>query len=140
MKRLMWPLLGALVVAPAFTGCQTKSENQSSQAEEKSGKVEVARGEISRQESTSGTATEEWRRAKKEPVGSQLKDAWIHGKIVAKLIASSKVQERTIDVDVVNSNVTLRGKVQNAAQKREAERVAKDTGGVNRVNNQIEVS
>ncbi len=105
-------------------------------------RITVRPTDVSRQEFTEEMAKEEWRKAKEfgEKVGNRLEDAWIHSKIVAQLIASTKTQERTIDVDVVNSNVTLRGKVKDRAQKSEAERLARATEGVKRVDNQIDVA
>ena len=86
-------------------------------------------------------AREERARAKqnKETIGDALDDAWIHAKIVAKLIGDSKTPERNINVDVVNNEVTLRGTVDTAEAKAEAERVAKETDGVRKVNNLLKV-
>ncbi len=90
---------------------------------------------------TEEQAREERTRAKqkKETIGDTLEDAWIHAKIVAKLIGDSKTPERNINVDVVNNDVTLRGAVDSAEAKAEAERVAKDTAGVKKVVNQLKV-
>ena len=86
-------------------------------------------------------AREERARAKekKETIGDTLDDAWIHTKIVAKLIANSKTPERKINVDVVHNVVTLRGTVDTAEEKTEAERIAKETEGVTKVTNQLKV-
>jgi len=75
----------------------------------------------------------------KETIGDTLDDAWIHTKIVAKLIANSKTPERKINVDVVKNAVTLRGTVESAEEKAEAERIAKETDGVQKVTNQLKV-
>src|SRR6267142_4456062 len=90
---------------------------------------------------TEEQAREERERAKanKETIGQSLEDAWIHTKIVAKLIGDSKTPERKINVDVVNGDVTLRGEVDSADAKAEAERVAKETEGVKKVTNQLKV-
>jgi len=90
---------------------------------------------------TEQQAKEERARAKqnKETIGDTLEDAWIHTKIVAKLIANSKTPERKINVDVVNNAVTLRGTVDSAEEKAEAERIAKETEGVTKVTNQLKV-
>lgn len=90
---------------------------------------------------TEEQAREERARAKenKETIGDTLEDAWIHTKIVAKLIANSKTPERKINVDVVNNAVTLRGTVDSAEEKAEAERIAKETDGVTKVTNQLKV-
>jgi len=86
-------------------------------------------------------AREERARAKenKETIGDTLEDAWIHTKIVAKLIGDSKTPERKINVDVVNNVVTLRGTVDTAEARAEAERIAKETEGVTKVVNQLKV-
>jgi osmotically-inducible protein OsmY len=75
----------------------------------------------------------------KETIGQSLDDAWIHTKIVAKLIGDKTTPERNINVDVVEGTVTLRGNVDTADAKTEAERVAKDTEGVTKVINQLKV-
>jgi osmotically-inducible protein OsmY len=87
-------------------------------------------------------AREERARAKenKETIGDTLDDAWIHTKIVAKLIGDTQTPERKINVDVVNNEVTLRGTVDTAEAKAEAERMAKETDGVKKVVNQLKVS
>jgi osmotically-inducible protein OsmY len=91
---------------------------------------------------TQKQAAEERERAKqsKETIGDTLDDAWIHTKIVAKLIANSDTPERNINVDVVNNVVTLRGTVDTAEAKTEAEKVAKETDGVKSVTNQLKVA
>lgn len=76
----------------------------------------------------------------KETVGNTLEDAWIHTKVVAKLIGNSQTPERNINVDVVNNEVTLRGTVDTAEAKTEAERIAKETDGVKKVVNQLKVT
>jgi len=90
---------------------------------------------------TEAQAREERAKAKqnKETIGDTLDDAWIHTKIVAKLIGDTKTPERKINVDVVNNAVTLRGSVDTAEARTEAERVAKDTEGVTKVVNQLKV-
>jgi osmotically-inducible protein OsmY len=91
---------------------------------------------------TEEQAREERERAKanKETVGQSLEDAWIHTKIVAKLIGNTATPERKINVDVVDGAVTLRGTVDTAEAKTEAERTAKDTEGVKKVTNQLKVA
>ena len=91
---------------------------------------------------TEEQAREEREKAKanKETVGQSLEDAWIHTKLVAKLIGDSKTPERKINVDVVEGAVTLRGSVDTAEAKSEAERVAKETDGVKKVTNQLKVA
>jgi hypothetical protein len=78
-------------------------------------------------------------KANKETIGQSLEDAWIHTKVVAKLISDSQTPERKINVDVVEGAVTLRGQVDAAEGKAEAERLAKDTDGVKSVKNELKV-
>ena len=105
-------------------------------------KIDVKPKEMTREDYTEEHARMERDRAKehKESVGSSIDDAWIHSKIVAKLIGNTDVSEHKINVDVNNNVVTLRGTVESAMEKAEAERVAKDTDGVKRVVNQLKVA
>ena len=91
---------------------------------------------------TEREAQEEREKAKanKETIGDTLDDAWIHTKIVAKLIANSTTPERMINVDVVKNVVTLRGTVESAEEKAAAEKVARETDGVTKVLNQLKVA
>jgi osmotically-inducible protein OsmY len=104
-------------------------------------KIDVNPGEISRTAYTIERAREERGIAKGrgETVGDSLDDAWIHTKIVAQLIGNSATPERKINVDVKNNVVTLRGTVETAEQKTEAEQIAKSAEGVKSVNNQLKV-
>ncbi len=78
-------------------------------------------------------------KANKETIGQSFEDAWIHAKIVAKLIGDTQTPERKINVDVVDAAVTLRGTVDTVEAKGEAGRVAKETDGVKKVTNQLKV-
>ena len=104
-------------------------------------RIVVKPAELTRAEYTEERAREARDRAKTsgDKIGTTLDDAWIHTKIVTKLIGNTTTPERKINVDVVNNVVTLRGTVQTAEQKAEAERVAKDPEGVTRVVNQLKV-
>jgi osmotically-inducible protein OsmY len=105
-------------------------------------KISVKPVELTRAEYTEDMAKEARVKAKSsgDTLGDSLDDAWIHTKIVAKLIGNTTTPERKINVDVVNNVVTLRGVVNTAEQKAEAERVAKDTEGVTKVNNKLTVN
>ena len=94
------------------------------------------------QEPSREIVKEEWSKGKElaRKLRTRVGDEWIHSKIVAKLIADKTTPERRISVDVVNHVVTLRGTVENAAQKTEAERIVKQTRGVARVYNRLDVS
>jgi len=72
-----------------------------------------------------------------DKMGSSIDDAWLHTKIVTKLIADTKVPERKINVDVKNNVVTLRGTVPNKEAKEQAEAIARGIDGVKDVNNRL---
>lgn len=104
-------------------------------------KIDVVPPEVSRADYTEEMAIKarESAKAAGEKIGDSLDDAWIHTKIVAKLIGNSDAPERKINVDVVNNVVTLRGTVETAGQKQEVETVAKKTDGVKSVKNLLKV-
>jgi osmotically-inducible protein OsmY len=105
-------------------------------------KIDVKPRQVTRSEYTPEMARIEVEkaRARHETVGSSLDDAWIHSKVVAKLISDKNTPERKINVDVSKGVVTLRGTVDDAEQSREAGKVARETEGVKRVVNQLKVS
>ena len=104
-------------------------------------KIDVKPTELTRAEYTEENARNEREKASGsgEKIGDSLDDAWIHTKVVARLIGNSDTPERKINVDVVKNVVTLRGAVDTPEQRAEAERVAKTTEGVTRVVNQLKV-
>jgi osmotically-inducible protein OsmY len=105
-------------------------------------KIDVKPREVSRSEYTEEMArnTRERAKANGEKIGTSLDDAWIHSKITSKLIADKDTPARKINVDVVNGVVTLRGKVDTAAAKNDASRIAKETDGVKSVRNLLTVN
>lgn len=72
-------------------------------------------------------------------IGSGLEDGWIHLKVRAALAAVDDLRDSTINVDVDNNVVTLRGSVGNAASKKAAEDAAKKVDGVKSVTNKLEI-
>jgi hypothetical protein len=73
-------------------------------------------------------------------IGQGVNDSWLWFKTRAALLTTSDVRESTINVDVVNDVVTLKGTVETAAQKAKAEEVAKDIDGVKSVKNELKVA
>ena len=105
-------------------------------------KIDVKPAELARTDYTEQLAVEERTKAKElgESIGKSLDDAWIHMKIVSQLIGDPSTPERKINVDVVNSVVTLRGSVDSEAQRTEAERVVKNTEGVKSIQNRLKIA
>ena len=104
-------------------------------------KINVQPSQVARSEFTEDMARAAREKAKEfgDRIGNSLDDAWIHTKIKAKLIDNPDTPSRKINIDVVNQVVTLHGKVETIAVKDEAERTAKQTEGVKRVNNLLKV-
>jgi hyperosmotically inducible protein len=137
-------LLAAIAAALSFAACNDTGTNSNTNANANMAtpRSEATPAPTATPKYTAEQAKEERERAKqnKETIGDTLDDAWIHTKIVAKLIGNSKTPERKINVDVVNNEVTLRGTVDTAEAKAEAERIAKETDGVKKVVNQLKVA
>ena len=104
-------------------------------------KIDVVPHEATRSSYSDEQAKTERERAKGtgDKLGDTMDDAWIHMKIVSKLVGNTQTPARKINVDVVDQVVTLRGTVDTANEKAEAERVAKDTDGVKSVQNLLKV-
>jgi osmotically-inducible protein OsmY len=105
-------------------------------------KIDVRPREITREGYTDEMARRDRERGREmgDKIGASLDDAWIHNKIVTKLAIDSSTPQRRINVDVNNNIVTLRGDVDAAEQKVEAERIARETEGVKKVVNQLRVN
>jgi osmotically-inducible protein OsmY len=105
-------------------------------------KIDVKPSEITRESYTDEMARRDRERGREmgDKIGTSLDDAWIHNKIVTKLAIDSTTPQRKINVDVNNQVVTLRGDVDAAEEKAEAERIARETEGVKRVINQLKVN
>ena len=104
-------------------------------------KIDVMPGEVPFAEYTDEMARTTRERAQKsgEKLGESLEDAWLHTKVTARLTMNGTTPARKINVDVVNNVVTLRGDVDSATAKREAERIASETDGVRKVINLLKV-
>lgn len=73
-------------------------------------------------------------------IGQGANDSWLWFKTRAALLATDDLRESTINVDVANDVVTLKGTVANAPQKTRAEQVAKGIDGVKSVKNELKVA
>jgi hyperosmotically inducible periplasmic protein len=73
-------------------------------------------------------------------IGQGVNDSWTWFKVRSALMTTADLRESTINVDVNNDVVTLKGSVANAEQKKKAEEVAKGVNGVKSVTNQLTVA
>lgn len=103
--------------------------------------VEAPPEEVAFEDYTDDMAAEERLKAESmgETLGDSLQDAWIHTKLTTQLLADPDTTGFDINVDVVDTAVTLRGEVETAEAKAEAERIARETDGVTSVTNQLTV-
>jgi len=74
-----------------------------------------------------------------QPVSTQVDDNVITSKVTAKLVADPQVNPFDISVTTNEGIVTLTGRVKEALQRTEAEKLVRDTDGVKGVNNMIKV-
>lgn len=72
-------------------------------------------------------------------MSSQMSDASITTSVKSKLIASSEVKGRDVDVNTEEGVVYLMGRVANSAEKSAAERIARNCEGVRNVVNHLSV-
>lgn len=68
-----------------------------------------------------------------------ISDAWITASVAASLRFDSTINHDQIDVTTQDGVVTLEGKVNTLMQKKEAAEIARETSGVDRVENRLEV-
>jgi len=73
-------------------------------------------------------------------IGTGLNDGWLWVKTRFDLAAADDLRDSTINVDVDKDVVTLSGTVATAAQKTQAEKIAKEVEGVKSVKNMLKVS
>lgn len=73
------------------------------------------------------------------PVEAQIDDAAITAQVKSKLAADPEVAAHNIDVDTNEGVVTLSGRVDDGAERSEAEKLARNTDGVRRVINNLKV-
>lgn len=73
-------------------------------------------------------------------IGQGANDMWLWVKTRASLSGADDLRDSTINVDVVNDVVTLKGTVETAAQKTKAVQVAKAIDGVKSVKDELKVA
>ncbi|HSI87416.1 MAG TPA: BON domain-containing protein [Pyrinomonadaceae bacterium] len=72
-------------------------------------------------------------------IGQGANDSWLWFKTKAALATADDLRDSTINVDVENDVITLRGSVASAAQKAQAEKVAQGIEGQKGVRNNLQV-
>lgn len=75
--------------------------------------------------------------AGEKSMSSEAKDAYREGQIWATYVANPALEAYEIDIDVNGNRAILTGDVESKIEKRLAERIAMNTDGISRVDNQI---
>jgi len=75
-----------------------------------------------------------------ESVGQSLEDSWLWFKTKSALMTTSDLRDSTINVDVQNGVITLKGTVASAAEKTKAKQVADGIEGKKSVVDQLKVA
>jgi hyperosmotically inducible protein len=104
-------------------------------------KIDVKPEDVDRKDYNDDMAREARERAAQsgDSIGDSLDDAWLHTKIRSKLVTEGEFPGGSINVDVQNNVVTLRGSVATRDDRMKAEQAAKTTEGVKTVRNQLVV-
>lgn len=140
-------LLGGLALAGALTACGGSTNTNNANTNTNINKPPVASPAPTVNCANGNMTREEYEKNKGEcekqkgssTVGQGIDDSWIWFKTRTALLTTSDLRESTINVDVVNGVITLKGTVANAAQKASAEKVAKGIEGQKGVKNELQV-
>ena len=95
---------------------------------------------ISKEEYEKNRAEHEKNKGSSESVGQSLEDSWLWFKTKSALMTTSDLRDSTINVDVANGVITLKGTVASAAEKTKAKQVADGIEGKKSVVDQLKVA
>jgi hypothetical protein len=155
MKQKIIAIITATTLSAFFAGCDTATNvNTNPRNSNMNGNTAVvvnttpmpssntnrwSNTNISREEYDKNRAEYEKEKGS-STIGQGVNDSWLWFKTRAALMTTSDLRDSTINVDVVNDVVTLKGTVASAAQKAKAEEVAKGIKDVKSVKNELIVS
>jgi hypothetical protein len=95
---------------------------------------------ISKEEYEKNRTDYEKNRGSSESVGQSLEDSWLWFKTRSALATTSDLRDSTVNVDVQNGVITLKGTVATAAEKTKAKQVADGIEGKKSVVDQLKVA
>ena len=153
---------GAILASLAFTACETTTPSNNSRVTVNNNTGVVTNSSNTTMVNNNGNTTtvvsnsntqnsnvtrEEYDKKKADyekdkgtsTIGQGVNDSWIWFKTKAALAAADDLRDSTINVDVANDVITLKGTVGTAAQKTKAETVAKGIDGQKGVKNMLQV-
>lgn len=151
--------VGAVLASLAFTACETTTPTNNSRVTVNNNTGVVANSNSNIVNHNNNTTTvasntrnanvtrEEYDKNRAEyekdkgssSIGQGINDSWIWFKTKTALAAADDLRDSTINVDVANDVITLKGTVATAAQKAKAETVAKGIDGQKGVKNNLQV-
>ena len=151
---------GAVLASLAFTSCETTTPSNTNRVTVNNNTGVVTTGNstmvnnngntttvVSNTNNRSNVTREEYDKKKADyekdkgtsTIGQGVNDSWIWFKTKTSLAAADDLRDSTINVDVANDVITLKGTVATAAQKAKAETVAKAIDGQKGVKNMLQV-
>lgn len=86
-----------------------------------------------------GASAADGKKSTTESMKTSVSDSWITSKTKIALFADSRAPGSAVSVETKNGMVSLRGKVENAAEKQAAEEIARGIEGVQGVRNELQV-
>jgi hypothetical protein len=95
---------------------------------------------ISREEYEKNRSEYERNKGTSETIGQSVEDSWLWFKTKSALMTTSDLRDSTINVDVDNGTITLKGTVASAAEKTKANQVANGIEGKKKVVDQLKVA
>lgn len=143
-------LIGLMSLGLGLTACETTSNTNVSNARNANSNTAIVvnatstpvsratNSNVSREDYDKNRADYEKDKGS-STIGQGINDSWIWFKTKSALATADDLRDSTINVDVENDKITLRGTVATAAQKTSAETVAKGIEGQKGVNNQLTV-
>jgi len=144
-------ICGGTALIASMVGCGTTTTNTNINANARNGNanstVVVSPTPTNTNRANANVTREEYDRNRAEyerdrgesTIGQGANDSWLWFKTKTALATANDLRDSTINVDVVNDVITLRGTVASAAQKSSAEAVAKGIEGQKGVRNQLTV-
>lgn len=158
MKKIIF-LTFVAALALAFAGCDTIKETNSNKAVVINNNANVMNANVMNANTNSTTGRvdynanvtrEEYNRDRDRyaseaertgsTIGSGINDGWLWTKTKTALATTNDLRDSTIDVDVENAVVTLRGTVATKEQQQKAVKVAQEIEDVKSVKNMLKVA
>jgi hypothetical protein len=155
-KKILTLTIG--LTALAFAGCESTTPNSNTAANRPNSNQAVVVNSNGNTGVVTKTNTNRWTNANvnradydkeraeyekdkgNSKIGTGANDSWLWFKTRAALLTTADLRESTIDVDVDNDVITLRGTVATAAQKTKAGQVAEGIEGKKSVKNELKVA